>query len=83
MSCAFENGKFFIGSGSAPPLLRLAGHFRENSALASAALTAAKQLITTEESVKVWVRVRHSFAGEVCMSGYSCVCYGCVCRLWL
>lgn len=67
MSCAYENGKYFLNGGVAVPLLSLATAFdivpcgveiglndaNPHNSVAAAALTAAKQLITSEESVQV------------------------------
>jgi hypothetical protein len=54
MSCAYENGRFFLKQPLlVPSLLSLSGRFASQPSLASAALSAAKNLITTEESVQV------------------------------
>jgi hypothetical protein len=54
MSCAHDNGRFFLGStNTVPALMKLSQDFRERPSLASAALSAARNLITTEEAVLV------------------------------
>lgn len=54
MSCAYDNGKFFINSPiTAKALMSCSCEFIKDPLLASAALSAARSLITTEESVKV------------------------------
>jgi len=54
MSCAMDNGKFFINaSGFVPSLMRVASAFKVAPAAAGAALSAAKTLVTTEEAVQV------------------------------
>lgn len=54
MSCAYDNGKFFIKqAGFVQTLSALAAGFRAQPGLASAALHAARNLITSEESVQV------------------------------
>jgi hypothetical protein len=54
MSCAYENGRFFISNASTvPALMKHSANFEEQPGLASAALGAARNLITTEEAVKV------------------------------
>ena len=53
MSCAGDNGKFFLSSGAVPLLLRIVGHFKQIPVAASAALSACKQLILTEEAVQI------------------------------
>ena len=52
-SCAFDNGKYFLSTDCMRLLLFIAKRFRSEPALAAAALAAAKQLINTEEAVKV------------------------------
>jgi hypothetical protein len=61
MSCAYENGKQFMASPTSSDLLALARHYycaptEAGSTIATAALLAAKQLITSEESVVVMSR---------------------------
>ena len=54
MSCAYENGRFFLKqSNLVGTLMLLSGKFQEYPKVASAALAAARNLITTEESVQV------------------------------
>jgi hypothetical protein len=54
MSSAYDNGRFFNNSTViAPSLMRFAAMFEKKETLASAALSAARSLITTEESVKI------------------------------
>jgi hypothetical protein len=54
MSCGHDNGRFFLGSiGTVPALMKLSQNFRNNPLLATAAISAARNLITTEESVLV------------------------------
>lgn len=54
MSCAMDNGKFFINAPLlVPGLMRLSAAFRAHPGIAGAALSAAKTLVTTEESVQV------------------------------
>jgi len=58
MSCAYENGKQFMASSTSNDLLALARLFycattEAGSNIATAALLAAKQLITSEESVQI------------------------------
>lgn len=58
MSCAYENGKTFMASSASTSLLSLAKMYYcaptvAGSNIATAALLAAKQLITSEESVQV------------------------------
>jgi len=54
MSCAFENGRFFIKQTNlANALMRLSSFFETHPLLSSAALQAAKNLITNEESVQI------------------------------
>jgi len=52
-SCAFENGRAFMKEGIMAPLIKLAATFSEEgrTEVASGAMAAAKQLITSEESV--------------------------------
>ena len=61
MSCAYENGKLFMASRTSNDLLALARIYHcaptaAGSLIATAALLAAKQLITSEESVQVMSR---------------------------
>jgi armadillo repeat-containing protein 6 len=63
MSCAYDNGKYFLGAEATngagdtvkvfKVLINLAKIFKERPLLAAAALSASKQLITSEEAVKV------------------------------
>jgi len=54
MSCAHDNGKFFINAPLlVPSLMKLSASFKLFPSLASAALAAARNLITTEEAVQV------------------------------
>lgn len=54
MSCAYDNGKFFLNAtGVAAALLSAASCFEKYPEMASSALLSAKALITTEESVKI------------------------------
>ena len=54
MSCAYENGRFFIKQiGLAASLMKLSSYFYNHPLLASTALQAAKNLVTTEESVQI------------------------------
>ncbi len=53
MSCAYDNGKFFLASDSMNELMKLCKDFKNQTQLAIAALSAARQLILTEESVKL------------------------------
>jgi hypothetical protein len=54
MSSAHDNGRFFINAPTAvPALMRLSSEFENHPTIASAALAAARNLITTEEAVKV------------------------------
>lgn len=54
MSCAHDNGKFFINAPQVvPSLMKLSASFKLFPGLASAALAAARNLITTEEAVQV------------------------------
>lgn len=53
MSCAYENGRQFIAMGVVPPLMQLAQAFRNHADMATAALQALRQLVVTEESVKL------------------------------
>ena len=50
-SCAYENGRAFLKEGAMPCLLRLAAQFESLPGVASAAMSAAKQLVTSEEAV--------------------------------
>jgi len=54
MSCAMDNGKFFINASNVvPALMQLSAAFKTLPAVAGAALSAAKTLVTTEEAVQV------------------------------
>mmetsp|Transcript_33906 Transcript_33906/g.74672 ORF Transcript_33906/g.74672 Transcript_33906/m.74672 type:complete len:552 (-) Transcript_33906:1013-2668(-) len=54
MSCAYENGRYFIKQqGVVGALMGLSCEFRLHDGLASAALLAARNMITTEEAVAV------------------------------
>jgi hypothetical protein len=54
MSCAYENGRFFLKQpGMAASLMTLSSYFKTHPNLASAALSAARNLIATEEAVAV------------------------------
>ncbi len=64
MSCAFDNGKFFLKHAVVvPALIKLAGkyqepseledHRRDNITLSSAAFAAAKAFVTTNEAVQI------------------------------
>ena len=54
MSCAMDNGKFFVNAPNlVPGLMRLSAAFKSYPDIAGAALSAAKTLVTTEESVQV------------------------------
>jgi len=50
-SCAYENGRAFMKEGAMAPLLTLAAAFDAFPNVASAAMAAAKQLVTSEEAV--------------------------------
>lgn len=57
MSCAYDNGRFFIKQAAiAPVLMKLGGNFKKQPLIASAALKGARNLITTEESVGIMAR---------------------------
>ena len=54
MSCAYENGRFFLKQANlAQYLMRLSSYFTTHPNLASSALSAAKNLIATEEAVAI------------------------------
>lgn len=54
MSCAYENGRFFLKqAGMVHALMTLSSYFKSAPMLASAALSAARNLIATEEAVAV------------------------------
>lgn len=54
MSCAYENGRAFLKhSGMPAALMMLSAQFKTHPNLASAALSAARNLIATEEAVAV------------------------------
>lgn len=62
MSCAYDNGKIFLTGESTEGtskekcfkmLISFAKYFKEHTEMAAAGLAAARQLITSEESVKV------------------------------
>jgi len=54
MSCAMDNGKFFINAiNVVPALMQLSSAFKAQAGVAGAALSAAKTLVTTEEAVQV------------------------------
>ena len=62
MSCAYDNGKIFLTGESSEGtqrekcfkmLISFAKYFKEHTEMAAAGLAAARQLITSEESVKV------------------------------
>lgn len=54
MSCAYENGRFFLKqNGMVAALMAMSDYFRVYPALASAALSAARNMIATEEAVQV------------------------------
>lgn len=54
MSSAHDNGRFFINASTlVPALMKLSSEFQIYPSIASAALAAARNLITTEEAVKV------------------------------
>lgn len=54
MSCAYENGRFFLKQPQmAQCLMALSAHFKTHPNLSSAALSAARNLIATEEAVAV------------------------------
>ena len=53
MSCAMDNGKFFLSSnGVVAALMQLSGDFKSNPTTAGNALSAAKTMVTTEDAVK-------------------------------
>lgn len=53
MSCAMDNGKFFLSSnGVVAALMHLSADFSANPITAGNALSAAKTLVTTEDAVK-------------------------------
>lgn len=53
MSCAMDNGKFFLSSpGVVAALMALSAKFETTPATAGSALSAAKTLVTTEDAVK-------------------------------
>ena len=52
-SCAMDNGKYFMNAGCVPHLINLSNLFRTRPLVASAALSACRQLVLTEEAVKV------------------------------
>ena len=52
MSCAFDNGRFFMSSDAMPALMRLAFDFERYPSTAAAAISAVRQLITSEEAVQ-------------------------------
>lgn len=54
MSCAYENGRFFLKqNGMVAALMAMSAYFKSYPALASAALSAARNMIATEEAVQV------------------------------
>ena len=54
MSCAMDNGRAFLSmNGIVQALMQLSANFMKAPASAGAALAAAKNLITTEDAVKV------------------------------
>ena len=54
MSCAYDNGRFFINAPTlVPGLMKSSSKFHIHPSIASAAHSGAKNLITTEEAVKV------------------------------
>ena len=53
ISCAMDNGKFFLNGGAVPLLLGIVSRFKQSPSEASAALSACKQLILTEEAVQI------------------------------
>lgn len=54
MSCAYDNGRFFLKQPNmVQSLMALSGRFATHPTLASAALSAARNLIATEEAVAV------------------------------
>ena len=54
MSCAYENGRFFIKQNNMVNcLMTLSSYFKSHPSLSSASLHAAKNLIATEEAVQV------------------------------
>ena len=56
MSCAHDNGKYFLASNNTvDSLMGLSQDFRNRPTLASAALSAARNLVTTEEAVQIMV----------------------------
>lgn len=62
MSCAMDNGKYFLSGGCVPLLMGLASTFTTRPTVASAALSACRQLVLTEEAVLVVAQhVRHYF----------------------
>jgi hypothetical protein len=55
MSCAFDNGRFFLKvSGIPETLTKLSLSFKVTPKLATAALQASRSLLTNEESVKLF-----------------------------
>lgn len=53
MSCAMDNGKFFLSApGVVQALMKLSANFESSPSTAGSALSAAKTLVTTEDAVK-------------------------------
>jgi armadillo repeat-containing protein 6 len=53
MSCAYENGKRFLADGIVPSLMGLGLKFRQYPEVASCALSAVRQLVLSEEAVRI------------------------------
>ena len=53
MSCAYENGRRFLSEGFVPHLMRLSCDFRSKTSLSAAALSAARQIVVSEDAVKI------------------------------
>ena len=63
MSCAHDNGKFFLASSdTVDSLMGLSQNFRHRPVLASAALSAARNLVTTEEAVQIMVMLNQIYS---------------------
>ena len=53
MSCAYDNGRMFVSANVVPVLISLASKFETEPNVAAAAISAVRQLITSEEAVQV------------------------------
>lgn len=53
MSCAYDNSKKFLSDGIIPYLIRYSQHYELNPDLAACSLSALRQLILSEEAVKI------------------------------